>query len=223
MVYGRPAHRRQVVSCLIQNGLFVTELEVAGPESAIPGSIWSAPLIVACLGSEEEHRELAERLVLAGAPLIAVTPADCPSRWLEELGAFAVVRGDEDFEGLQAAVVAAGQWARRRSPHSETPRETTDILFGGLIYSATQPWLRAGEEIVALSATEHGVLNALLAGRGSMVSKVELCRQLGGESTPASDAYLKTVVLRIRRKVERLGGDAERLISVRGVGYLLKA
>ena len=223
VLYARPAERGRIVSCLIDQGLFVTEHDLAGQAVPLPPAALSAHMVVACISEVEGHRDLARQIVAAGASTIAVVPAGSPHGWISDLGLLAVVDGDGDLDTLRRAIQAAGQSVRARSTDDQVPPVDWRRVFGGLVFRSSQPWLRAGGEIASLSTTEHGVLSALVEAQGAMVSKIDLRRQLGSEAAPASDAYLKTVVLRIRRKVERLGGDSADLVSVRGIGYLLRS
>ncbi len=223
VVYARPAERVRIVACLIGHGLFVSEHDAGGTGIAAAPAALTAHVVVACLADEQATRQgLVEELVATGSFVIAIVPPGSATGWLDALGVGTVVAGDDDTAAIERALKAAGPAVRARMAESLADGMDWRRIFGHLVFRINQPWLRAGAEITALSSTEHGVLNALVAAQGSMVSKLELRRHLGTEDLPASDAYLKTVVLRIRRKVERLGGDSACLVSVRGIGYLLR-
>lgn len=222
VLYARPAERSGIIGCLVNQGLFVAEHDLAtqSVHDLPPGN--SGHIVVVCLADHAAHREFARRVVETGPVMIAIVPVGCSTEWLLELGVW-VVEGDQDSEALRVAVRNAGQVARGRAMEVFAPAAQWRRVFGSLVFRTNQPWLKSGREIAALSSTEHGVLSALVHASGEMVTKLELRRQLGSSDSPASDAYLKTIVLRIRRKVERLGGDPRELVSVRGVGYLLRS
>lgn len=75
-----------------------------------------------------------------------------------------------------------------------------------------------GEEL-ALPPRERGVLEALMLAHGSAVSKAKLLDAVYGMDEDASEDALELYVHRLRKKLE--SSDAT-IMTLRGVGYLLK-
>lgn len=77
--------------------------------------------------------------------------------------------------------------------------------------------------MLSLTRAESELLAELARALGRPVPTTELERRLlGNEARPdPHGGYVKTVVLRIRRKVELLGADPLLLRNVRGYGYML--
>lgn len=75
-----------------------------------------------------------------------------------------------------------------------------------------------GEEL-ALPPRERGVLEALMLAHGSAVSKTKLLDAVYGMDEDASEDALELYVHRLRKKLEP--SDAT-IMTLRGVGYLLK-
>lgn len=223
VLYLRPAQRAGVVSCLVELGLFVREFDLTNTHSAWAFNEDSPEIVVIYPGSQFEHRDLVRSAIDTGNVAITVVQDGAAEEEYRQLGAAAVIRESEIPGALRDALVSAGEIARRRRQTLFPAQVPATVIFGSLHFRITQPWLSRGREMTALSPTEHGVLRALVGARGTVVSKDVLGRYVSGSDEPASDGYLKTVVLRIRRKVDRLGGDSSLLGSVRGSGYILRA
>jgi DNA-binding response OmpR family regulator len=85
------------------------------------------------------------------------------------------------------------------------------------------PELRLGTRTVPLSRVEFQVLSTLVSSIGEPVDYARLSESLlPGSSDQGVAGYLKTVILRIRRKAASLGADASLLAAVRGCGYVLR-
>ena len=70
------------------------------------------------------------------------------------------------------------------------------------------------------AAREHAVLEALIARPGRVMSKEQLAAQVFGLDQDASADAIEIYVHRLRKKLE---GDAVRIVTFRGLGYLLEA
>lgn len=96
----------------------------------------------------------------------------------------------------------------------------------GIEESASEPLLDfVGHELhtvngrVPLSPLEYGVVSLLASRNGKPVSRADLVEQVWGYRGDASSNVVDAVVLSLRKK---LGPDAHRLETVRGVGYRLR-
>jgi len=73
---------------------------------------------------------------------------------------------------------------------------------------------------VSLTSTEYSVLEVLLRAAGQVVSKAELSERVLDRELTRYDRSLDMHVSNLRRKLGPLGDGAERIQTVRGVGYL---
>ncbi len=117
-----------------------------------------------------------------------------------------------DLDELEARVRAL---ARRAAPHE--PRAAQD--FCGLHVAADSGAVYLRGEALDLSAREAALLRALLARPGQAVAKERLSDIVfAGETQVQSDA-IEVVVYRLRKK---LPSTTAQLVTLRGLGYLLK-
>lgn len=219
-VYLRPARRAEALATLVDLGMFIREYQ---GHATNQHSVEFADILVMFVDEQLEHLRAVDHAVSAGKLTIVMLPPMVWTEPFEKSGAFAVMSEAAERHALRKAFADAGQVARQR--RVEVPRvefESLTTIFGGLEFRPDEPWLAREGNLAGLSPTEHGVLKALVTARGAVVPKDFLQRQLSASDEPASDGYLKTVVLRLRRKVEQLGGDPARLSAVRGAGYVLR-
>ena len=78
----------------------------------------------------------------------------------------------------------------------------------------------AGANFGINSSREQAVLEALIARPGRVMSKEQLADQVFGLDEDASPDAIEIYVHRLRKKLE---GDAVRIVTFRGLGYLLEA
>ena len=78
---------------------------------------------------------------------------------------------------------------------------------------------RAGEELI-LTAVEFDMLVLLLRGAGTVVSREQITREVLDRKLLAFDRSVDTHVSRLRRKLGPHPNGAERLKTVRGIGYI---
>jgi two-component system alkaline phosphatase synthesis response regulator PhoP len=82
--------------------------------------------------------------------------------------------------------------------------------------------LRGGTP-VELAPKEFELLVALLGARGSVVPRLELMRQVWGYSAAVVTRTVDTHVAELRRKLESDPASPRHILTVRKVGYRLKA
>jgi two-component system response regulator TctD len=104
--------------------------------------------------------------------------------------------------------------SRRQRPGRENQLRCGNLLLD----LRTRQFAVAGEEL-ALPPRERGVLEALMLAHGSAVSKPQLLDSVYGMDEDASEDALELYVHRLRKKLE--ASDAT-IMTLRGVGYLLK-
>ncbi|MDO9320085.1 MAG: response regulator [Pseudomonas sp.] len=78
--------------------------------------------------------------------------------------------------------------------------------------------IRAGH--LNLTSREQAVLEALIARPGRVMSKEQLAAQVFGLDEDASSDAIEIYIHRLRKKLE---GSAVRIVTFRGLGYLLEA
>lgn len=215
-VYLRPAQRAEAVIGMIELGMFVREFptHVGAPRDA------AAELAVVFAGDDEGHLRTVQRIVQAGRVVLAVLPDAGASEGFTNAGALRVLVDGDGPCTLRSALAEAGQVVRQRRAQNHASNRVS--VFGGLQFGPGEPLLTSATSLAGLSPIEHEVLRVLAATRGSLVTKERLRQHLSSSSEPATDGYLKTVILRIRRKVATLGGDPTHLATVRGAGYMLR-
>jgi hypothetical protein len=161
------------------------------------------------------HRDVARELIeQVGPSLIVCVPGVDPGEYME-LGAMTALTDDELGDVARLAVVAQRARLMRTSPRAPATASCSATWSCGF-----RGALRRGRVSVPLSRSGREVVRALAANLGRPVSQAELERH-ACPGVPAHPGFLKAVVLRVRRKVEEIGGDPLLLRTVRGFGYIL--
>lgn len=91
---------------------------------------------------------------------------------------------------------------------------------GELVYDLGTRRFSLGPQPLNLTSREQGVLEALIARPGRVMSKEQLADQLFGLDQDASPDAIEIYVHRLRKKLE---GGGVRIVTFRGLGYLLEA
>ena len=91
---------------------------------------------------------------------------------------------------------------------------------GELVYDLGTRRFTLGAQLLNLTSREQAVLEALIARPGRVMSKEQLADQVFGLDEDASPDAIEIYVHRLRKKLE---GDAVRIVTFRGLGYLLEA
>ena len=121
-----------------------------------------------------------------------------------------------DLDELEARVRAL---ARRSSPAVDADADTANE-FSGLRCDADSGAIYFHGELLELAPREGALLRAVLAKAGHAVPKERLSELVfPGESQVQSDA-IEVVAYRLRKKLAHTGAQ---LVTLRGLGYLLKA
>jgi two-component system response regulator TctD len=122
-----------------------------------------------------------------------------------------------DLDELEARVRAL---ARRAPPGATAAPVHAGFQLGKLRLDAESGAFYAGDEILELTPRESALLHALAARPGHAVAKERLFDAVfAGEMDVAYEA-IEVVVYRVRKKLARTGVA---LVTLRGLGYLLKA
>lgn len=99
-------------------------------------------------------------------------------------------------------------------------RHHSIVKCGKLVFdSNTRSFALAGEEL-NLTSREHAVLETLTLRSGSTVSKASLAAAIFGLDDETSPSAIEIYVHRVRKK---LAGSDVTIVTLRGLGYVLKA
>jgi DNA-binding response OmpR family regulator len=82
--------------------------------------------------------------------------------------------------------------------------------------------VHVGEKEVALTGKEFDVLALLAANRDKVVSRAQLMAEVWSEGWYGSTKTLDVTIGRLRQKLEQVG-PADRVVTVRGVGFRLES
>ncbi len=90
---------------------------------------------------------------------------------------------------------------------------------GGLVYDLGTRRFTLDEAPMSLTSREQSVLEALIARPGRVMSKDQLAAQVFGLDQEASPDAIEIYIHRLRKKLE---GSQVRIVTFRGLGYLLE-
>lgn len=220
LIYLRPARRRELLSMLADLGIFVVEHQ--GARGAVELGTSSGADLALVVGDDDDATLSTVRGLAEGSRRVGVVslPPGADGQRFLDAGAAVCLTDDELGPGALTLFASIANRARAARTGAGGPGET---IFGGLTFDASLPALRVGSQARALSRSEQAVLARLLVTPGRPVALKELERCATPPGTRVHPGFLKAVVLRLRRKVEELGGDPELLGTVRGFGYTLFA
>ncbi|PNG13219.1 response regulator [Stutzerimonas stutzeri] len=91
---------------------------------------------------------------------------------------------------------------------------------GALVYDLDARRFSLDRQPLTLTSREQAVLEALIARPGRVMSKGQLAAQVFGLDEDASADAIEIYIHRLRKKLE---GSAVRIVTFRGLGYLLEA
>jgi two-component system response regulator TctD len=103
----------------------------------------------------------------------------------------------------------------RRSRGSDHPRMTC----GPLVYDTVTSQFTLYEEALALSRREHAVLRALIQRSGEPLSKQQIIDRVFADETDVQQEAVEVLIHRVRKRLE---SSPLRIVTLRGLGYLLE-
>lgn len=122
-----------------------------------------------------------------------------------------------DLDELEARLRAL---ARRSVDPSTTPVAASSVQIGAIRYDKHSGALYRGTEVMELSPRELALMHALLAQPGHAVTKERLYELVFPGQLDVQYEAIEVVVYRLRKK---LTGTGLTLMTLRGLGYLLRA
>jgi DNA-binding winged helix-turn-helix (wHTH) protein len=215
VAYLRPSPRASTLAILAELGIFVEEL--GGP----PGesSQRSADVGLVYAQAEGHLDEVLKGFERHVADLVVILPPGTPMP-PARIGGPTFCQEEGSVDSLRQAIVQAATRARMAARVAEVV--ATGRVFGDVDFQRSPCQLVRDGRVFALSRPECDALSKLVDAAGHPVSLTTLSTKMSS-SRSLSAAYLRTVVVGIRRKAELLGGDSGALRSVRGYGYVLNA
>jgi two-component system OmpR family response regulator len=149
------------------------------------------------------------------APVLVLTARDAVEDRVAGLDS-----GADDYVTKPFAIVEL--LARIRALTRRGPIERPAVLASGelrLDPAARRAW--RGETEISLSATEFGLLEALMRRPGEVLSRDQLLERVWGDDGEAQSNVVDVYVYYLRQKVDRPFG-ADSIETVRGGGYKLR-
>lgn len=103
----------------------------------------------------------------------------------------------------------------RRARGVEHPR----LACGPLVYDSTRRQFTLHGEVLALSPRESAVLRALAQRTGEPLSKQQIIDRVFSDQDEVNPEAVEVLVYRLRRRLE---GSGARIVTLRGLGYVLE-
>jgi len=91
---------------------------------------------------------------------------------------------------------------------------------GSLVYDLTDRRFTLDDTPLQLPSREHAVLENLISRPGRLLNKEQLASKVFGLDQDASPEAIEIYISRLRRKLD---GSSVRIVTFRGLGYLLEA
>jgi DNA-binding response OmpR family regulator len=136
-----------------------------------------------------------------------------------ELGADDYVTKPFDLDVLLARIKAVLRRSRRTTLPTNSPE--APIVVGDLVIDPGAHTVTVGGRPVALANREFGLLHALAAAAGRVVSVEDLVRRVWGAEYAGEPQVVYVHMRWLREKLEEDPRQPRRLVTVRGVGYKL--
>jgi two-component system, OmpR family, response regulator CpxR len=108
----------------------------------------------------------------------------------------------------------------RRSSGREGLENSQTLVVGDVEMELGTRLVRRGGKIIELTAVEYDVLEKLLRAAGRIMTREELSRDVLGRSPSPFDRSIDMHISNLRKKLGHQVGHAERIKTVRGVGYI---
>jgi two-component system response regulator CpxR len=188
----------------------------AGVERALSGS-YALVLLDVMLGQSNGFDVLRQARAASQIPVIMLTAkGDALDRIVGlEIGADDYLPKPFDPKELAARIRAVLR--RVRTPRTAQRRA---IVVDDLELDASaRAVLRSGKAL-DLTTVEFDLLEALAAEAGQVISREQLVRRVLGREFSPFDRSIDTHIYNLRRKLGCLAGGGDRIVGIRGIGYL---
>ena len=98
--------------------------------------------------------------------------------------------------------------------------QSTQLAVNGVVLENSTREAFCDEQLVELTGTEYQVLELLMNNHGKIVSKEQLSEQVLNRRLSAFDRSIDMHVSNIRRKLQKISPESEKVKTVRGSGYI---
>jgi DNA-binding response OmpR family regulator len=109
---------------------------------------------------------------------------------------------------------------RRAGMRTQNPAAGDTIVFGALEIDVASRAVRLGARPVDLTSSEFDLLWLLARNAGKVLSRNDILNKLRSLDYDGSDRSVDCRIYRLRRKLGDLADSAERIKTIRNVGYL---
>ena len=108
----------------------------------------------------------------------------------------------------------------RRTVASRRPHDRLRVVVDDLELDPSARSVRCRGQLVDLTTVEFDLLEALASEAGQVISRESLVTQILGRPFSPFDRSIDTHVYNLRRKLGPLPGGGDRIVGIRGIGYL---
>jgi len=98
--------------------------------------------------------------------------------------------------------------------------KTAEFQVGDVVLNSSRRTVRRSGETIELTSVEFGLLEALLAQAGEVISREDLVERVLGRRLSAYDRSIDVHISALRKKLGHQCCGTERIRTIRGVGYL---
>ena len=163
----------------------------------------------------------------AGIVLMACTSDEVDVVLGLELGADDYVVKPFRMRELRARVNAVMRrtrgYSRLRNEIAPVEKTACHVVHGLRIYGGSRSVKRESGELVDLTTLEFDVLAVLSSLPNHVFSRSQIMQKVRGPDWAANDRAIDGLVSRLRQKLFPDGSGAQRIKTVRGIGYMLTA
>jgi two-component system, OmpR family, response regulator CpxR len=103
---------------------------------------------------------------------------------------------------------------------SEEPAMAGRLVVGDVVLDPGTRTVRRAGEPVELTTVEFSLLEVLMRSAGRVVSREDLVRRVLARAFDPYDRSIDVHVSNLRRKLGQKVGESQRIVAIRGVGYL---
>ncbi len=218
LVYLRPIPRVRLLNTLANLGVFVREYQ-ALPVIELWNEGHECDLALIAGGNDPSHIAATARMVSAITPaVVALVPDEHAREAFRGTGVITTLCDEELESSLVNAIGLAAQRARSRR---ESGANVDTVLVGDVRFAISAGRLECNGRALGLSPFEQRILRRLTASPGIPVSATELEGDVEDSRESPRGSELRAAILRIRRKLEQVGGNPLMLGTVRGFGYVV--
>jgi len=111
----------------------------------------------------------------------------------------------------------------RRYARSRAAPRPERLVVGDLVIDTSHREVLHGSERLTLTPTEFELLHYLAINAGRVVTREELLRHIWQYDPSESDEVLRVFIAQLRRHLGDPKGKPQRIVNVRGAGYMLVA